>query len=326
MTLFMYCFLCLIAFCFIFIQKKNFLNYVFVFFCLMGWSIIVRFNSIQQDLIVYSETMTYNWDFYKSLYVLREPIYWITSKVLYDFFKEPIFVFIVLDTVIFGLLTYISYKKDIKPYFILLFILFFPNVMGFLNVYRQYISTVFLFLSFLIVYEDHIKSKFFYLASFLSHNVGAIFLPLIFVRKKFFQSKFILASIISILAMIFLSSSKSEVDTGETSPLLFFAVICAGMLIFLSLNKLILYRKNIDLYYVNMHCIFVSLFSILFLSDAPAKRICMIALIFLLYSIYWFIEDNKKNILIFRFALVFIVIVPTFIFPSVFNMLVYLEI
>ncbi|EXE24551.1 hypothetical protein K027_4424 [Acinetobacter baumannii 45057_1] len=49
----------------------------------------------------------------------------------------------------------------------------------------------------------------------------------------------------------------------------------------------------------------------------------MIALIFLLYSIYWFIEDNKKNILVFRFALVFVAIVPTFIFPSVFNMLLY---
>ncbi|EXS72359.1 hypothetical protein L7876_018805, partial [Acinetobacter baumannii] len=72
-----------------------------------------------------------------------------------------------------------------------------------------------------------------------------------------------------------------------------------------------------------MYCIFVSLFSVLFLSNAPAKRICMIALIFLLYSIYWFIEDNKKNILVFRFALVFVAIVPTFIFPSVFNMLLY---
>lgn len=325
MTLFMYCFLCLIAFCFAFIQKKHFLNYVFVFLCLMAWSIIARSNSIQQDLIVYSETMTYNWDFYKSFYVLREPIYWITSKVLYDFFKESIFVFIIWDTVVFSLLTYISYKKDIKPYFILVFILFFPNVMGFLNVYRQYISTVFLFLSFLLVYESHVKSKFFYLASFLSHNVGAIFLPLIFVRKKFLQIKFILASIISILAMIFLASSKSEMDTGETSPLLFFAVICTGMLIFFSLNKLILYRKNIDLYYVNMHCIFISLFSVLFLSDAPAKRVCMITLIFLLYSIYWFIEDNKKNILIFRFALVFISIIPTFIFSSVFNMLLYVD-
>ena len=298
MTLFIYCFLCLMAFCFIFIQKKYFLNYVFVFFCLMGWSIVARFNSIQQDLIVYSEAMTYNWDFYKSLYVLREPIYWLTSKILYDFFKEPIFFF---------------------------FIFFFPNVIGFLNVYRQYISTIFLFLSFLLVYENHIKSKFFYLASFFSHNVGAIFLPLIFIRKKFFQIKFILASITSIFAMILLSGSKSAVDTGETSPLLFFAVVCAGMLIFLSLNKLILYRKNIDLYYINMYCIFVSLFSVLFLSNAPAKRICMIALIFLLYSIYWFIEENKKNLFFFRGALVLIALIPTFMFSSVFNMLVYMD-
>ncbi|HDU8427162.1 EpsG family protein [Acinetobacter baumannii] len=325
MTLFMYCFLCLIALGFTIVQKKHFLNYVFVFSCLMGWSIVARFNSIQQDLTVYSEVMTYDWEFFKSFYVLREPVYWITSKILYDFFKEPIFVFIIWDAIIFSLLTYIAYKKDVKPYFILVFILFFPNIMGFLNVYRQYISTVFLFLSFLLVYENHIKSKFFYLASFFSHNVGAIFLPLIFIRKKFFQIKFILASITSIFAMILLSSSKSEMDTGETSPLLFFAVVCAGMLIFLSLNKLILYRKNIDLYYINMYCIFVSLFSVLFLSNAPAKRICMIALTFLLYSIYWFIEENKKNLFFFRGALVLIALIPTFMFSSVFNMLVYMD-
>ncbi len=53
----------------------------------MGWSIVVRFNSIQQDLIVYSEVMTYDWEFFKSFYVLREPVYWITSKFLYDFLK-----------------------------------------------------------------------------------------------------------------------------------------------------------------------------------------------------------------------------------------------
>ncbi|MFX7186193.1 hypothetical protein ABTI36_19800, partial [Acinetobacter baumannii] len=134
MTLFVYCFLCLIAFCFTFVQKKHFLNYVFVFLCLIIWSIIARLNSIQQDLIVYSEAMSYNWDFYKSFYVLREPIYWITSKILYNFFTDNIIVFIIWDIVIFSLFTYISYKKNIKPYFILVFILFFPNVMGFLNV------------------------------------------------------------------------------------------------------------------------------------------------------------------------------------------------
>ncbi|EPG9307137.1 EpsG family protein, partial [Acinetobacter baumannii] len=134
MTLFMYCFLCLIALGFTFVQKKHFLNYVFIFSCLMGWSIVVRFNSIQQDLIVYSEVMTYDWEFFKSFYVLREPVYWITSKFLYDFFKDPIFVFIIWDAIIFSLLTYVAYKKDVKPYFILVFILFFPNVMGFLNV------------------------------------------------------------------------------------------------------------------------------------------------------------------------------------------------
>ncbi|MCT9388897.1 EpsG family protein [Acinetobacter baumannii] len=325
MTLFVYCFLCLIAFCFTFVQKKHFLNYVFVFLCLIIWSIIARLNSIQQDLIVYSEAMSYNWDFYKSFYVLREPIYWITSKILYNFFTDNIIVFIIWDIVIFSLFTYMSYKKNIKPYFILVFILFFPNVMGFLNVYRQYISTILLFLSFLLVFENHIKSKFLYLISFLTHNVAAIFLPIIFVRKKFLQSKFIFAGIFSLFSMVFLSNSKSEMDTGETSPLLFFAVVCLGMLIFLSLNKLVLYKKNIDLYYVNMYCVFVSLFSVTFLSSAPAKRICMIALTFLLYSIYWFIEENKKNLFFFRGALVLIALIPTFMFSSVFNMLVYMD-
>lgn len=289
----------------------------------MSWSLVARLNSIQLDFLVYLEAMTYDWGFYKSFYVLREPIYWVSSKLAYDIFKNQIVVFIFFDLIIFSLITYVAYLKNIRPYFLLLLFLFFPSVMGFLNIYRQFLATIILLIVFLISSEKYIQSKIFYFFSILTHNVSFIFLPLVYSEKGFLKIKFIFASIISIVAMILMSGTKSEMETGETSPLLFFLVLCFGMIVFLFLNKFVISKTNVELHYVNLYGLSISFFSMLFLTGAPAKRISMIALVFLLYSLYWIIEKYKRNIFIFRFVLVFLAILPSFIFSSVFNMLIY---
>ncbi|OLV52247.1 EpsG family protein, partial [Acinetobacter baumannii] len=315
------CVLCIITIILTFFDSRQKLIYVFLWICLITWSIVSRNAVLQQDMLVYSEAMTYDWSFYKTFYTLREPVYWLSSKYLFELLHSNVLVFIILDTIFLSALVFAGYKYKIKPYFILLFILFFPNLMGFLNIYRQFLATIALFICFFMLYHNLNGSRLIYLVSLFIHNVSIVFLPILFIKKTFFQFLFIVFSFISIALMVFFSGSKSEVDTGEVSPFLFLAVICIIVTIFLFLNKLVLYRKNIDLYYINFYCVLVSAFSSLFLAGAPAKRICMIALSFLLYSIYWFIEDNRKNILLFRIILVVFSLIPTFIFSSAFLML-----
>lgn len=321
MILLVYIVLILMACSFTLLNTRQPIYYVVVLFSLVFWSYISRTFALQQDMLVYSEVMGYDWDFYKGFYTLREPIYWFTSKILFDIINNNQYVFMLMDSIFFSLLVYFSFKNNIKPYFILLFILFFPNLMGFLNVYRQFLCTLLLFISFLLVTDNPFKSKLMYLVSGLTHNVAIVFLPLIFLKKKFIQLNFFFFSFISIVLTLLFSGSKSEVETGETSPILFLAVIFILSTIFLALNKLVLYKKNIDLYYLNFYCIIVSIVSCVFLANAPAKRICMMTLVFLLYSIYWFIENNRKNIVAFRLILIIFTVIPTFMFPSALNML-----
>lgn len=324
LTLVLYCILCFGAICLTLVEKKNSWLYFCVFIALVVWSVVIRLYSIQIDMITYTNTMSYDWGVYQQFYFLREPVYWFTSRFLYDVTQDTFWVLVILDSVIFLFFTLVAYKTKLQPYFILLFFLFFPSVMGILNVYRQYISTVFLFLMLLLSFDNPFKSKITYLICVLTHNVGAIFLPVVVAKKKFFQPKFILATLISLLAMVIMANTKSEAETGETSPFLFVAVTTLVMAVYLVLNKFIISKKNVDLYYINIYCFFVSLVSSVLLASAPAKRISMIALMLLFYSIYRTIEENKGSkgtLILFRLMFVAFALIPSFIFPSVFNML-----
>lgn len=268
-------------------------------------------------------TMTYDIEALTTWYFFREPIYWFSSHFLYKWFHNEIFVFIFIDCIVLFFLVYVCAKVNIKPYFILVFILFFSNLMGFLNVYRQFIASVFLILGFLYLSKGFIKSKIFYLVSILTHNVSGVFLPIIFLKNKLLQGWiFWLSTIISMFLMVILASSKSIGETGETSPILFIIVSVVIFFSFILLNKFKVTTNNAYLYYVNLYGLLVSSISALLLSSIASKRISMIALIFMLYSIYWSIENLDDNYkIINRVFFVILAILPTIVFPSAFNML-----
>lgn len=177
----------------------------------------------------------------------------------------------------------------------------------------------------MVQYGLYKKSKFIYIFSVLTHNASGVFLPTIFTQKKFVQIKFILSIVASILIMVLFADTKSSDTTGETSPYLFLFCILMLYIIFTLSNFLKINKENVMLYYINTHCLFISIFSTIFLSNASAKRLSMMALCFLLYSLYFTIENKVNNAHKFLFRLIFIIIAisPTFIFSSAFNMLIY---
>lgn len=304
-------------------DKNSRILYVLVYFVLIFWSYIIRNFAIQLDFEVYMQTMLYDTNTFLNFYYLREPVYWLSSHFLYLLLGNEIYTFLVVDSIILFLLVYFCYKSQVKPYFILLFMIFFPNVMGFLNVYRQFIATLFLFIAFLYVHHGYIKSYLAYILSIFSHNVAGIFLPLVFLRDNIKQSlKFWLLLPCSLLLTIILASSKSVGETGETSPVLFFMVISCIFVFFLILNRFKISTINAKMYYMNIYLLFLSGISTFLLSNLAAKRVSMIALIFMLYSIYYTIERFKAlEKVMLRILLIIVSILPTFMFSSVFNML-----
>lgn len=323
MVIFTYLSLCIFAIILALTDKNHSVFYYLSLMILFIWSIITRNFNIQADIVTYMEVMRFDIRYYMDFYYLREPIYWFSSKILYDVMGDSVIVFILLDFIIFSLFVFICYKTKIRPYFIILFMIFFPNLMGFLNVYRQFFATVFLFTSFLYIEYYPVRSKLLYLSAALSHNLAGIFLPIIFLKKKFIQPAFLITCTTSIPLMIFFSNTKSVETTGETSPFLFLIFILILLIFFLLANKLKINNENIKLVYLNGYCAAIGLFASVFLENAPAKRVSMVALVFLLYSVYWVIEKKSehKSKLIYRTLFIIISLSPTFIFSSAFNML-----
>ncbi|MCT8845025.1 EpsG family protein [Glaesserella parasuis] len=323
-----YIFLILVTLLFsTFIDSKKFyrLCYIIVFFLLVCWSILCRTYAIQKDMLVYLDVMKYEIDiFFSSFYFLREPVYWISSKILFDIIQNDILVIIIFDIVVFSVFIISCYYARVKPYFVLLFFLFFPSLMGILNVYRQYLSTIFLFCCLLFYNRKRITfiPNFIFIFAFFTHNVVGVFFPILFlIRKHINIILFALSSVVSILLTVAYQDSKSMSGSGETSPFLFLLLILIVFFVFILLNKFSFKEPSLMFFYMNFYLCVLAVSSVFFLSDVAAKRILMLGLMLLLFSIYVSIEQIKGNKFLLRVIFVIISVAPTFLFSTALDML-----
>ncbi|MDG6827268.1 EpsG family protein [Glaesserella parasuis] len=309
-------------------NKKSFRQcYILLFILLVCWSILCRTYAIQQDILVYMEVMKYGVDsFFSSFYFLREPVYWVSSGVLYGFIKNEILVLVFCDIIAFTVLVLSCYHAKLKPYFVLLFFLFFPSVMGILNVYRQFLATIFLFCFFLL-YKKNFRFSFnfmFILACF-THNMAGVFFPLLFlIKKRINIFLLIISSVVAIIVAVIFQDGKSTRGSGDVPSFLFLVVIFVVFFIFVLLNRFSFKEESLRFFYINLYVGMLAICSVFFLSDVAAKRILMVGMIFLLFSIYSSIEERikeGKNRFLIRIFFVLISIAPTFLFSSVLEML-----
>ena len=210
-----------IFFCF----KNTFLNkrLFFVFWFLIGmWlSITIRletdyftqsdFSSLTRLMMTESQNLL--------LYFYREFIFIFSIQYLYKLTENPAYVFIICDSIF-----YIAFFKSItlvikglfpnhnthKSYYIYFsFLLFFPIVLGFHNMYRQMLANVFAMLSFgYLLNNKNFKSIISFVVSFFIHNSAVFFLPILFFLRKGFKSKVL--SLILTLVIVFLNLTIAE--------------------------------------------------------------------------------------------------------------------
>ena len=138
-----YLFLVLIGalFCVKRLQSEKLYFFVTLFLFTI-YSIITRFSGFDIDINTYASALKSE---LFSLYYLKEPVYWLSSRYLYKITQSPEVTFIIYDVISFMLVLKARKNIGLPQYFTYLFLLFFPAVMGINNVYRQYLSyTVFL--------------------------------------------------------------------------------------------------------------------------------------------------------------------------------------
>ena len=202
LELFSYIILCFISILFAYKEGK-FSNMeplprkVFAFSIGIVWFIIVRISGFDIDINTYvsylDEKATLLF-LMNSSYFLREFIFWGSFMGGYIILQDKILILLLIDTIVlyFLIKTIINFRLPFYSFSLLL--CFFPNLMGYENVYRQYIATILTLYSISLAYKNsfflrtnEFKSYIFIIIAAFCHNVAFLFFPFIFFLMKIFK-------------------------------------------------------------------------------------------------------------------------------------------
>jgi len=335
LELFSYIILCFISILFAYKEGK-FSNMeplprkVFAFSIGIVWFIIVRISGFDIDINTYvsylDEKATLLF-LMNSSYFLREFIFWGSFMGGYIILQDKILILLLIDTIVlyFLIKTIINFRLPFYSFFLLL--CFFPNLMGYENVYRQYIATILTLYSISLAYKNsfflrtnEFKSYIFIIIAGFCHNVAFLFFPLLFFLKE--RVKFgIFLSLVIYMALPILSSSKSEGETGDVPVEYFLAVTILLYIIYLMINSFKLLKVNI---YILSFIFILITESIIVLTGVASKRIIMFALDIILIFIIISLQNSNFNLKSYRlivFLLCLSMLAPTFLSNSAFQML-----
>jgi hypothetical protein len=288
----------------------------------VGWSFVVRYSGFDIDMETYADALTST---SLSLYYLKEPVYWISSRYVFELLgsKEGVFVF--FDSVTFLMLLYVRRQWGLPKYFPYLWLCFFPSVMGMQNVYRQYISYHFLLL--LVYYCAFSKGVF--LRSFVgllagfTHNVAFLFAPLLFYfnLKSRVSMRFVSLSLLVLLALPLALSFKSSSSTGVLGAEFYLFVMFFLMMFYLFLNSYVLNGEFAKYFYMQVYFFILTSSSIILMGSAQSKRVGMFCLLISLVPMVVAIDAKCKNKRLMRMVFLLVAVSPTFLFYSSFSLL-----
>ncbi|MGY3727794.1 MULTISPECIES: EpsG family protein [Cobetia] len=310
-----------LIYCFCSLSSKV-LYFTSTLILLMINSAVMRYSGFDIDMNVYVSTLETN---VISMYYLKEPIYWVISRYLYDLLGSPEVTFMVYDFLSF--IAVLKARENIKlpQYFPFLFFLFFPSVMGINNVYRQYLSCCFFvyFMSLMYIEAGYLKRIYSLAFAFLTHNVAALFSPFLHAgtnrRNISYLTIFFYMAVLVLLP--FSLDTKSSSDTGELGVSIYIVALFSFFMFYI-----LSYRLKFDCnskmvlhYFLFILCIM--LLSAALMGGNQSKRVGMYSLALCLVFVVQAIEDNYKQVKITRATIYTILILPTVVFPSSLYML-----
>lgn len=257
-------------------DKRLFFILYFVVYSVM--SFVVRFSGFDEDINTYADAMSYN---AFSLYFLKEPVIWFGQRWLFMAIESETAVFIFTD-IFFGLILYSTLSRFKSPQYIYFSILlFFPFVLGFQNVYRQWVGEILFLFSISLVYRNKFSSLFVYVLSMASHNVAGVFLP-VYLRGG--DSKLWKMASLSILLMmpvilILTKGTKSSASTGANLTIAYLFLLGCITLFFILSRRGIIKKSEKMMYSFLFYYLFICFSAVLLLSSTSAERVVMFALI-----------------------------------------------
>lgn len=336
LELFSYIILCFISILFAYKEGKfsnmeSLPRKVFAFSIGIVWFIIVRNSGFDIDINTYvsylDEKATLLF-LMNSSYFLREFVFWGSFIGGYMLVQDKILILLLIDIFILYFLIKTITNLRLPFYSFFLLLCFFPNLMGYENIYRQYIATILTLYAFSIAYKEqynlqyrkNIKSYIFLIIAGFCHNVSFLFFPLLFFLKGKIKLG-ILSSFVIYIALPFISSSKSEVETGDVPVYFFFIVIIILYFFYILINFLKINKTSLSCL---LFILILTLESVTILTGAASKRIIMFSLNIILLFIILSLQKSNFNIKSYRLIVVLLclsMLAPTFLSNSSFQML-----
>lgn len=266
-------------------------------------------------------------------YHLREFIFWLGSRYLYQLIQDPALVFFVMDLVLF----YFFYKSvstlhQLFPKYIQLenvkylyfgAFLFFPYIAGFNNTYRFILSVPFALYAIGLAKNAPVKSIGYFFISIFIHNSCILLFPILVLVRGRYHSK-LLASLISCLLVIamymmdtFSSSFFARSDGLEIGQKIALIYLCTILLItfFIVFFEYIAQSKINSLFLSIMIYMLIMYFSAyLFMTSLNAQRVFFLFLALLYPMLGFYIETRFKSGFYTRVAYSHIALLPLLYF------------
>lgn len=306
--------------CFDFNNRKK--SYFISFTLLLVFSLFSRARSFENDFLVYSSFLSLNYDVFSDFYYSREFLYWWGSKTIYNILGDVSYTFSVIDVLFFGIFSFFCYYRKLPAYFLISFFLIFPSILGFFNVYRQFLATILIVVA-IFSNVGFIKKTFLFIFSFFIHNVSFLFYSFIFLNSKKYFLAF-LSFIFSLGLTVIAYGGKSDSETGSFNPIVYVFFIFLLFLAYLALSKFKIYKYKIFEFYGYLYSILLLLFSIALMGTGQSKRIGMIVFMISFVQFVLHYEDkieDKQIKMIVRFVVVIFAGLSSLILPATFEML-----
>lgn len=247
---------------------------------LLLYSYTVRHSGFDHDVGIYVSIFTSPWSL-QSLYFLREPVFWLSSQYLHTILGTPEATMIVLDMVSFAVLYLCQRLLGMPRFFMLLYLILFPTVMGMQNIYRQHLATIFCLCALALARRNHVAQYPMMVLAVLSHNVAGLFVPLLFARRTGIWPSFwmVLGMLVMMAAVPLFLAGKSFSDTGGDLRVVYLAAIVSMVASIIASYRLKLTQENARDFWMLLYFVALSVYGATVLGPAQSERVVMICIV-----------------------------------------------
>tara|TARA_B110000483_G_scaffold99364_1_gene121846 strand:+ start:12139 stop:13092 length:954 start_codon:yes stop_codon:yes gene_type:complete len=183
------------------------------------FSVVIRTSGYDYDINVYARAMVSDLTTFD---YAREPIVWFGLRFLYWLFDSELVAFFVMDIICFSLLYRIFSSMRLPVYAYFLMFYYIPFVVGFENILRQYVASIFL----LYAIFSFGKSRYlYYVGALLSHNVALIFAPLVIGARLKINLNSVIVLLLIFVGLTYFGGVKAQIETGLNFALAFVVLI-----------------------------------------------------------------------------------------------------